>query len=1228
MIFKNRFPFFFRKNHKVTKESSSISSLAAKTLTNREDIEKIQTYLNKLNDAIKAKGINNIAVTGSYGSGKSTIINTFKDIHNENEYLNISLASFNKKNGDVNDGSDEKKSEKVKREELERLLEVSILQQIFYHVKPSEIPESRFKRIINVPTWKLWLFSSFLILWISSLVLLIKYNFLDKINPINWHLKDGIDWLSIVIFLITFIGIGYFSKSIIELFSNSKINKVNIRGELELGENVNKSVFNEHLEEILYFFEKTKFNVVIIEDLDRFDNTDIFTKLREINILLNNSKLINRDIKFVYAVGDDLFNDKKERVKFFEFIIPVIPFINSTNADDQLKKLLNEEGLDDDFFPKEFLSDITTFIDDIDMRLLISIFHEFIIYRNALTPEFITKPEELFAIITYKNIDPEDFNKLNSKSGKLYNLINQKSNYISQFLQDNKNKIDKIKEQIEDIENENLSDVKELNAIYITHFLTKIPSTNSVFLADFKINELIDSGNFQDAFNDKNFTYRSLVHSYSSNYNQTNSKLNVNFEEIEKDFDSNFTYEERLEFINDKHAGKIESLKKEIEKLSSENNQIESWDLKQIFQEVNIDEYLNDFSNNALLRNLILEGYINENYNDYISLFHEVSITKEDFVFERNVKSGINTDFSYDLSKTENLIGKINDKYFEREVILNFDLLDCLAKNYEQYSKKYGAIMTLLSNEKERSLEFIDRYIDRKTGINVFFDKMLDNWNGFFEYIFNKSTYDNEKKYYCFEKIILNKNLESLINTQNEKIIKQTIEKNIQYLYNFEKVGSPVYFESQIERLLELLKIKIFKVEKPEASNKSIFELVYNKKYYKLTVENVLLFLKHFNEDNKKIDAEKSNFQAIINSSCKPLKEYINSAINAYVEDVYLKIENNKFEDEQSLLILLNNKDLDLKLKSKIIEKVDTKISDLSKIDNIEVKKLLLNTKKVVPRWHNVIDFFDKSENKIDQNLINYLEFEDVNSELAKQKLLKDYERFEGGFLICNDIKDERFNKLLASCYFGWNKLNFEELNIEKVKELADKILTTTKSNYDLLKENFKNNHIRLIERNFSKFIKEINDFETDEIDKFLILDSKKISIDNKFSFILKIEESTINKNKEISRSVGEIILHKSKIIDLNIETLKTIVTNLNNSAEKVKFVNLYSGKLDNLELEVLVSNIGWDYKELFVKQHKPTFDNVLHIRELLENLKSKKLINSYSIDKKNKNQIRAVANY
>lgn len=242
---KNLFSKFFRnKEIDVEKTETILSSLAPKILTKAKDIEKIQPYLDKLKASINTKGISNIALTGGYGSGKSTIIGTFKELNPEYEYLNISLASFNKKEEDSEIISADRK---IQKEEIERLLEVSILQQIFYHVKPQQIPESRFKRIDNISGWRIFGISIGFILWVICTTLLLKYNYLDKINPTYWNEKDNFDWWSLPIFLVSLSGLGILSKLVINLFSNSKISKVNIKGELELGDNINKSVFNEHL---------------------------------------------------------------------------------------------------------------------------------------------------------------------------------------------------------------------------------------------------------------------------------------------------------------------------------------------------------------------------------------------------------------------------------------------------------------------------------------------------------------------------------------------------------------------------------------------------------------------------------------------------------------------------------------------------------------------------------------------------------------------------------------------------------------------------------------------------------------------------------------------------------------------------------------------------------------------------------------------------------------------
>ncbi|MFC1225080.1 hypothetical protein ACFE6N_14820 [Pedobacter sp. BG31] len=50
--------------------------------------------------------------------------------------------------------------------------------------------------------------------------------------------------------------------------------------EIEIDKAISKSILKNHLDEILYFFGATPYSVVIIEDLDRFIQAEIFTKLR------------------------------------------------------------------------------------------------------------------------------------------------------------------------------------------------------------------------------------------------------------------------------------------------------------------------------------------------------------------------------------------------------------------------------------------------------------------------------------------------------------------------------------------------------------------------------------------------------------------------------------------------------------------------------------------------------------------------------------------------------------------------------------------------------------------------------------------------------------------------------------------------------------------------------------------------------------------------------------
>jgi hypothetical protein len=86
--------------------------------------------------------VTNIALTGPYGSGKSSIIQSFLKRYRR-PALHISLAAFVKEASPPSDKEAGAPSLKVSRQEIER----SILQQMLYGADANKLPLSRFKRI-------------------------------------------------------------------------------------------------------------------------------------------------------------------------------------------------------------------------------------------------------------------------------------------------------------------------------------------------------------------------------------------------------------------------------------------------------------------------------------------------------------------------------------------------------------------------------------------------------------------------------------------------------------------------------------------------------------------------------------------------------------------------------------------------------------------------------------------------------------------------------------------------------------------------------------------------------------------------------------------------------------------------------------------------------------------------------------------------------------------------
>lgn len=393
-----------------------INSLQPKILDESHSAYKTVEELKEVLDvSLTNHSVKNIALTGPFGSGKSSILLTLqKECNRRFHFLPISLGTLEVKRNQDSNNSQSSYPTEVDEDSLNRKIEYSILQQIIYRETIDNVPQSRFRKIRHLCKEDLNKYSLLTVGFVIAFFIAFEPSWLRvetfyKIFDLG-NLNVVFDLAAVAYML------SYLAVVIYHLFSNllnvraTKFNLKDASIEFE-GE---QSIFNKHLDEILYFFQVTKYNVVIIEDLDRFNTSKIFLKLRELNLLLNQSKIVGRDIIFLYAVKDDIFADE-ERTKFFDYITTVIPVINSYNSKDILKteieKIDKKEKLN--ITDNEF-ADIAFFIQD--MRILTNIVNEFSQYKQKL---FRNKHQlsctKLLAMITYKNYFPDDFIKLHNR---------------------------------------------------------------------------------------------------------------------------------------------------------------------------------------------------------------------------------------------------------------------------------------------------------------------------------------------------------------------------------------------------------------------------------------------------------------------------------------------------------------------------------------------------------------------------------------------------------------------------------------------------------------------------------------------------------------------------------------------------------------------------------------------------------------------------------------------
>lgn len=710
--------------------------------------------VNDLREIINNEDVLNIAVTGPYGSGKSSVLKTFMheaaaDVH----ILDISLATLDaeedvfdsaiqlqdeensigdrkkNENGSVNNTSNKKVVKKQydieQKELLNRKIELSILQQLVYRKTLDRLPFSRFKKIRHIHKHTI---SNTAFLFVMDLVVfafatksaLFQIPLLYKTFGISIGMQNAISICSIIILLaVTYSLVVY----VLTNFSGLKLQNITLGGS-KIDMRDEGSIFNRYLDEILYFFQCTDYNVVIIEDLDRFNNTDIFLKLRELNHLINKSEMVGRTVKFIYAVKDDLFKDSA-RTKFFDYITTVIPVITTNNSKDKLKEALADLGHKNEISDED-IRDIAFYIDD--MRLLQNIVNEYHQYRQCLNdPEHPLEAKKMLAMMTVKNYYPRHFSDLHTRKGCLYEALSHsaKAQYIKSALDIAMvHEVDEVEKAKEACDRSIHLSEKELRIVYLHEIFSSFKKGAHTIVIDDKEYSLSEIADDSDVF-EKMISKSSISYMYTDyHHNNYQETVFANFVAIERKVDPINTYHQRLDYVR---SG-IRGLEEKLDQIKLKRNRIEANTISELLENYNLYDmdFFKSIGLSKMEEDFIRRGLIAEDYNDYISYFYPSIMSKEDYQLSLDMRLNREIDRDAHIDNVELFLQELPMSALRYKSVWNYNVLNYLYANKGKFKEHYRLLIDTLI--RKDSVSFFYEYFQRSDkAAGVFKDCMRMN---------------------------------------------------------------------------------------------------------------------------------------------------------------------------------------------------------------------------------------------------------------------------------------------------------------------------------------------------------------------------------------------------------------------------------------------------------------------------------------------------------------------
>jgi hypothetical protein len=1168
---------------KLTHPASAGSKFIDLAPTDEADKEGV--YAEALTYATNNERVFNIALTGPYGSGKSSIIKSFLKRY-PRPALNISLAAFVP-------GVDAA-SKEVHRQEVER----SILQQMLYGADANRLPLSRFKRIRSPGFW-----SIFKTLFILIGVAATAYVFLNRqaviggafLTPFaasNWRHLGSVAlvglflWMTIHHFYVASFGLSLKSISLKDI-------------EIKPASDTGESILNRHLDEIIYFFQSTKYDLVVVEDLDRFNDADIFVTLREINSLVNANAGVTRQIRFLYALRDDMFVNT-DRTKFFEFIIPVIPIINASNSIDMVldqgKRLALIERLD-----RQFLREVSRYLSD--LRLITNIFNEYAIYVANLEADDqnLLDANKLLAVLIYKNVYPKDFEDLHRGEGNLAGILGRHDQFVARGAAAHRSEIAALEQRTVLAERQTPADLRELRQIYAMAIIEQLPDNVAQINVDgqpwITCRQLPEQDPFEPWISAGTFNCRTLQ-PYGQHYSHQ-----VQLVDLEDKVDPQRSYSQRKDEIEDKSSARKLEIQHRIAELRVAIAKLRTMKFNELIRlspESVEDLFEGAGENVELARFLIIEGYLDDTYYQYTSLFHSGRLSPNDNKFLIQIRASTTPDPDFQVDNAREVVAAMRETDFGQSYVLNVNLVDCLLSDPARYLEQTSKLMGLISTEFERCEDFLDAYYARGKQTPALLTRLTAAWERFIP--------------------------TALLSPRGVSHATQLVAGLSEEALQTQAAGVdlPAFVSEHLPEILahvpelppQRLQLLDFEVKSLPAigEHPSIARAMVEAGLFELSAENIEYIYRQ-TLGGSDLDALRTrNYTTLRAMGSDMLEGRIERDFKAYLDGVLLNLERNSAEDVSSILAILRRDDVDHESLRKFIERQSALVPDLSEVPE-NLHAMLFELRRISPTWENCLAFLNGSGFD-DERLVAYLENGGVRTALLEKPIPTDPDaRPLRAFLLgAAALSDSAYADYVDALPQPFKRFpEAVERSKRRILITRRKITLTKESLEDLGDE--AELQVLFVATNIESYLEEPDNLALD--DDFLeSLLETEISDEHKASVIDLMDLDAVVNLPDRAALLGPILDRtNSGLSNVNADVAKSLIAQSAPVATRISILNKVNSVLTDDDVRQVLAELPLPYSDIKTGYYTPRLDNNSENRTLLGWLDSRNIISSWKVN-------------